>query len=778
MTGNQDLFQKLMNQGHSEAWDQRWDRAAAFYLKALEEIPDEPKALTSLGMALLEMQEFETALRYYVRACQVAPNDPLPFEKAGQIYERMGRLVEATQMALQAGDLYVKSQDVNKAIENWTRVVRFNPSNNAAHSRLAVTLERLGRRRESVAEYLNVASLFQHAGNQDKALQTVQYAMTIMPESSEARQALTMVKTGQPLPMPARAKGGTGPVLMAQVRQMDTGKEEEESETSKLDPILEGRQNALVVLAGLLFDQSDDSAESSVGRRDLSDITAGKSDGSSAKSVERSKIFNHLGQAVDAQTHGDETMAARELEKAIAAGLSHPAAYFDLGLLRSQTDTVENSLRNLSISVKSPDFSMASHLLIAQILHKNSRFTEAAVEYMEALRLADAACLPDDQADEINQLYEPLIEAQRQPTDQAALKVVCENLAAQLLEANWRERISNARQQLMEQSDDPTQLQPVAEIFVQLQSSEVVEAMGIIRNLVHSGEFRAAMEEAFYALKFAPTYLPLHTQIGDLLVKEQLIPEALAKYRTVIRVYNARGDTLQSIKLLRRAVQIAPMDAEMHQALIDLLTANGMTEQAIQSQMDLADTYYHVADLLKARKTYMNALHLAQQVTGDVKWNVEILNRMADIDMQRLDFRQALRVLEQIRTLTPDDEKTRAGIIDLNFRMNQPGPALAEMDSFVTYLESIHQVDKAIKFLQGMVQEMPDRYEIRKRLAEMLQQANRITEAIAEYDIAGEICLNAGNTGTSISIIQAIINLNPPNVQDYRNLLQQISKGA
>ena len=42
MTGNQEAFQKAMNFGHSAAWEQQWDHAAAFYRQALEEMHDNP----------------------------------------------------------------------------------------------------------------------------------------------------------------------------------------------------------------------------------------------------------------------------------------------------------------------------------------------------------------------------------------------------------------------------------------------------------------------------------------------------------------------------------------------------------------------------------------------------------------------------------------------------------------------------------------------------------------------------------------------------------------
>ena len=86
------IFQQAMNQGHSAAWDQLWDRAAGFYRQALDEFPDNPQALTSLGLALIELQEYDEALRCYQKAAKGLPDDPLPLEKIAQLCERMGNL--------------------------------------------------------------------------------------------------------------------------------------------------------------------------------------------------------------------------------------------------------------------------------------------------------------------------------------------------------------------------------------------------------------------------------------------------------------------------------------------------------------------------------------------------------------------------------------------------------------------------------------------------------------------------------------------------------------
>jgi len=81
MTGQEEVFRKFMSEGHSAAWDQDWEKAVVAYQSALDEIPDDPKALNSLGMVLFELQRLDESLQAYQLAARAAPDDPLPHER-------------------------------------------------------------------------------------------------------------------------------------------------------------------------------------------------------------------------------------------------------------------------------------------------------------------------------------------------------------------------------------------------------------------------------------------------------------------------------------------------------------------------------------------------------------------------------------------------------------------------------------------------------------------------------------------------------------------------
>ena len=86
MPGRDDVFQKAMSEGHSAAWDQQWEKAAAAYRKALDEIPGHPKALTSLGLALFELQDYEEVAQGLPEGRPGCPHRPGPPGESGASY--------------------------------------------------------------------------------------------------------------------------------------------------------------------------------------------------------------------------------------------------------------------------------------------------------------------------------------------------------------------------------------------------------------------------------------------------------------------------------------------------------------------------------------------------------------------------------------------------------------------------------------------------------------------------------------------------------------------
>jgi tetratricopeptide (TPR) repeat protein len=554
---------------------------------------------------------------------------------------------------------------------------------------------------------------------------------------------------------------------MALVKQLQEPRGEA---ARQLDPIAEATQNALTKLAEILFDYSPDPT-SGQERHEFAAILKGTAQ-LSMQHAEQAKAVLHLGQAIDAQTKGQDATAADELERALEAGFDHPALHFSLGALRLKVERQESAIRHLARAVKHRDFGLAARLLLGDILFKKGLFKDASIEYIEALKLADASMVAEDQADEIRESYEPYLEAQQGQQDADVCRQLCENVRGLLMRTDWREQIESSRGQ--NTGGGAAGFAPLAEVMLAAQSLGVVESINRVHQLAREGNLRSAMDEAYEAVQRAPSYLPLHNLMVELLIEDNRASDAIAKLSVMARAYGVRGEVAQATKLWRRIISLAPMDMSARSQLIDLLAERGQVEEVLREYIDLADVYYRLAELDMARKTYTTALHFVQQANADRAWNVDILQRMADIDMQRLDWKQAVRVYEQIRTLRPDDQGVRRQLVEVYTRMGQPQQAAGELDSYQTYLEAHGRLAEAVPFLEDLIREHGDLPMFKRALAAQLHRLGRTTEAVEQLDALGEQLLEAKRKDEALEVITQIVSMNPPNVNDYRKLLAQI----
>ena len=769
MADQENIYQSEMNKGHSAAWDQKWEQAAEHYRLAVKAAPNKVQAINNLGLAYFQLQKYQEAEACYKQAARLIPDDPLPVERLAQVYERTGKIKMAADNSMRAADLYLKIKDADKAIENWARVTQLIPEHLRAHSRLAVVHERLGNRKQAVREYISVAALLQDVGQVNEAVQMVEKAVGLSPNNAEANQALELVKTNKTLPKPVRQRGVTGPLRMAAVAEMGGESETEITNITRQgpDPIAEARQTALTELAGLLFDVSAD---------DLSD--EGSSGllgafGRSSKGDELTRISKHLGVAIDCQTRADDKGAAKELRQAVDLGLDYPAANFNLGMLHRNLGEKDKSYSYLNRAMNHPSFALASHLLMAEQMRESGRVQDAAIEFFEALKEADIEVVDAKNKENLRAQYEQMLESISQEKEEKILVQLSDNIEDMLIRQNWREHVNSARQQLPSSTSGGNVL-PLAEILTEASDTHLVEAMGNINRLARKGYFRSAMEDSFVLLSTAPTYLPLHIHIAELLLRQENTKAAVDKLNIVAEAYAVRGEARRATNLLRRVVEISPMDFQVRKHLIQRLLDLGEVDQAIHEYIKLADVQYRLAQLDLARSTYESALRVAQQTKADESWSVRILKQMADIDLQRLDWRQALRVYEQLRTISPEDELTRTRLVELNVRLGQRNQAEVELDNFISFLSAKAKHGTAVAYLEKLAEENEEMAFVRNMLAEVYQQLGRVDEAIAEWDKVAELLVVQGNIERAKEVIRAILVLNPENADQYRAALQRL----
>ncbi len=772
-TGNEEKFKQALNQGHSAAWDGRWEQAIDFYNKALKEFPENPSALNNLALAHYELGSLDQALELYHRAMRFSPEDPLPVERSAQIHKNRGEIKKAVEYSMRAADLYLNLRDADKAIHNWTRATGLDADNIDAHSRLALVYERLGRIQQAITEHISVASLLQFEGRLEEAQVTGEHALSLDRNSPEAQQAVELLRNFRSLPKPARKTSKTGPLSVPDLpKQLKTTGQLQFEESP--DPIEEASQLAIQQLAAMLFELVPEEQHEIQGTGALRSIAKVVSEGLLSRGYDEAAILQSLTRTIDLQQKGDYGEAIEALKATVEAGLDHPAAHYNLGYMLSRLDRRESAFRSYQRSVKNADFTLASRLEMASFMEDQARLHEAAIEYMHALRSADVAVVKEEAKNGIASQYEPLIETVSNSEDEEGYKTLSTNIKHLLLRPNWRSSVKEARAQLPPsvKGFGPT---PLADILARSDSGKLVDAMANINHIAAAGFPRAAIEESWFTMDFASNYLPLHMNQGELMLMQGRPQDAIDKFSTIARLYSARGESDRATQMYQRIVDVSPLDTKARTHLIDQVIASGDMESAIRQTLEMADVYYRLAQLDQARETYEKALKMVQSTELESTWTAKILNEMADIDLQHLDWKRALRVYEQLRTLVPDDESTRLRIIQLNLGLGNQAKADTELDNYISYLNSRSLDEGAGEFLQEVVEENPDYVVALRRLAEYYQQNGERDLAIKEWNKVGELLVKSGDREGAKVAVRAILSMNPPNAERYQQFLRRIS---
>jgi tetratricopeptide (TPR) repeat protein len=770
MTGRQDLFDESMQLGHSAAWDLKWDRAIDYYRKALAEFPEEPRALTSLGLALLETNQLPDALAVYRQAAKITPDDPVPIERCAEIFERLGQVREAIEHREAAGELYVRRKDAEKALECWSHVGRLAPENLAIRSRLALTHERMGRRREAVHEYLAVASILQRAGKPERGIEAVQRALALIPGNPEASHALRLLREGKPLPAAAPPRGATGPLRMVDVGEaLRAEAAPSAADSDGGDPEAAAQRQALTMLAGLLFEEGGDEA-------------AGKSAGMAAlgrgkkhperELASRGAINRSLTVAIDLQTRGQKKQALKEFEGVMKAGLDNPAVHYNVGILYKDLGSYDQAQKHLLLSVGHPELAFGSHLALGRMAREQGDQAEAARHLVQVLRIADTLSVDRSQSEQLNEYYDRL-QATLAEGNQQGLERLNDSTLGLLSGPNWMQQVRAARHTVESEAPGAV-VMPIAEMFAVGASDRVFKHLEMIDRLLGDNHLNAAMEEALLALGASPYYLPIHLRMAEILFKSGRQENAMRKLKAVAETHRVRGEVREASEVYLRILNFAPVDLNSRARLIELLAQQARTDEALDQFLQLADLFRQMAQIEEARRALTDALRLAQQSQVEPKWEIRILREMGDMDLARLDWRHALRTFEQITTLDPADEKASANLIDLNLRLGQEEAAAVALDRHLENLVRAGRGIEALAYLEDLAREHPGKQMLHTRLAEAYRAAGRKADAISQYDALGEIQLDAGQIGDAIHTIRTIISLEPSGLDGYQELLRNL----
>jgi tetratricopeptide (TPR) repeat protein len=434
---------------------------------------------------------------------------------------------------------------------------------------------------------------------------------------------------------------------------------------------------------------------------------------------------------------------------------------------------LEPAITEFKKAVRHPQYSLGSHFALGECYKALGRIDDALEHFVQVLKIVDLGTVRHEQADDLIQLYDALSDSYVAKGDREKALTFTNSLVEFLSSKGWEDKAREARKRLDSFSDEGSPLS-LAEILAAPNADTLLAAMSLSQEYIKRGALTAATEVCYEAIQSAPTYLPIHLRLAEIFGQDDRVDDAMNKYQAVADLYMVREETRHAISVYKRMLRLRPMDVVVRSRLIDLLTSFGEIDQALEQYLALADAYYQLAQVNKALEKYTEAMRLAPRASDEKEWHVRLLRKIADLHMRRVNWREAAEMYQQLVALTPDDERARLNLIDLNYKLGRSKQADKEVVSMVEYYRSRKEDERSLAMLQEAVRLQPQQMALRARLARAYIDADLREEAITELDALGELQLERGLREQAITTVRFIISLKPKNVEAYQQLLSQI----
>lgn len=741
VAGNRTRFDATIQKANNFVWTEKWNNAAKAYRLALAEFPDDVSALMGYAWAVLNNDNLDEALEIYQRLTRLNPSDPGPYERQAEIREKYAETKLASALYTDAAQRY-KSQNLNvKMVACYEATVRLTPDDAPAWAELLQEYQKNRNIDRAIQAALWLAYLYQN-NHRDWAIEVCRQMQQFIPHEPLIGQTMMMLQSNRPLARPPAidAKGISGG------NQLD-----EEVEVVN-NPADIARQHALAKLAESIFDEDKPHVMG------LSEI----------------EVDMLIGKAIDAQTKGDYQDAQASYERLLDAGINMTSISFNLGLIYKQQMRFDDATPLFIRALSDPEYVLGSNFALGECYQAQGHFEQALKYFLEAVKIIDLTTVKREQADDLIRVYEGLAQNLINTGEPERIQQLGETLISFMNQRGWEEETVKARERLNGMARAGIVLS-LGEFISLPGSEEVLHALAMAQEYQRRHQVYNALEELFHAIGKAPHYLPLHHLLATLFQEIGNLDAAIVKLHTIARTHEIRGETPQALATYEEILQLSPLDVKTHERVIDLMVQHGRIDVALRQYFELADAYYQLAQQGRARETYMEALRLCGRGSEPRRWEVRIRHKIADLDMQRLNWQAAIKSYEAIVRIAPDDERAYMGLFRLYPRTGRQSLGIGALDKLIRrYLEK-RRADKALAVLDDLISSDARNLPLRARAAQLTLNMGKREEALQHLDVLGDLQIELGQRAAAVKTIGAILSLNPPNREAYAALYKEMT---
>lgn len=313
-------YELAMEIGEEAVRQGQWQQAMTCFQTALSGLPREPRVYNGLGNTYMALADNTRALSCFKEAARLAPDIPDYSDKVAELQYQLDMPSEAARTYLMAGDIYWKRGRPEDARERWERSASILPDLIGPHERLAMYHLRREEPGGAIRHYLIITDLLRQDGRCLMALHTCYMALALDPDNrlvwtaTEQAWACVAAREREKNADPAQVEIG-GLINAA-------------AEFAQWQLSTEYRQNTLRGVDG-----------------------------------EQALRDDLLREAMLHEGHNRVGPAITFYERAIAAGLDSPAAFFALGFLYRLVGRLPDAQAALTLAGRHPFYARAAELI-------------------------------------------------------------------------------------------------------------------------------------------------------------------------------------------------------------------------------------------------------------------------------------------------------------------------------------------------------------------------------------------------------------------------------
>lgn len=291
-----------------------------------------------------------------------------------------------------------------------------------------------------------------------------------------------------------------------------------------------------------------------------------------------------------------------------------------------------------------------------------------------------------------------------------------------------------------------------------IERARVIE---LAESKVRAGKLSGAVNEYKKLLEGDSPDPAIKNTIGDLYIRLGRTEEALGVFMSAVVNYENRGQPSQALAICKKIVKLAPEHVESIIRLADLLGVQGYVgdarkeylkaEQILKKEgrnRELIILYERLAGLDREDTEPRLALAELYLKEGDVAKGVAVLNETARLLIGRGNLDQAGDILDRIKTLKEDDERTIVNLIELLRKKDDLNEAIRLAGEFLdrnpksaqllnllgTLFFEARNFKKAEEVFLRILEERPSDVKVRVMLGRIYVLQDKLDAAFALYE--------------------------------------------